>query len=336
MVTKYWFNLQLEPMIQRLPYKTKQFFFVLIKISLLVMAFYFIYNKLSKNKDLSFNDFIQFLSKNDVFSLKSICFLVLLSIINWFFEILKWQKLVCFITKVSFTNALKQSLGALTVSLFTPNRIGDYGAKALFFEGPLIKRVLLANLVSNLLQMLVTVLFGMIGMYLLSQKFPLPFQSNQLIILLILSLIIVVSMVWMLKRNHFKIKRFCLENLVLFFKNLPKKSLYLGFIFSFIRYAFFSFQYYYLLILFNVDIGYFEAMTIISSIYLISSIIPSIMILDVVIKAGISVYLFSLIGVNELIVLNTVTCMWILNFVLPSILGSYFILEFKLPKNKTC
>lgn len=336
MVTKYWFNLQLEPMMQRLPYKTKQFFFVLIKISLVVMAFYFIYFKLSKNEDLSFNDFNQFLTQNDVFSLNIIVFLMLLSIFNWFFEILKWQKLVSFLTKVSFTNALKQSLGALTVSLFTPNRIGDYGAKALYFQPPVRKFVLLVNLISNLLQMSVTVLFGIIGIYSLSKRFSLPFQSNHDVFFVILSFTALISIVWMLNISHFKIKGFGLGKLVLFFKTFPKKIMYQGFLFSCIRYAFFSFQFYYLLIVFNVDIGYFEAMEIISSIYLISSIIPSIMIFDVVIKAGISVYLFSLIGVNDLIVLNTVTCMWVLNFVLPSILGSYFILEFELPKNRAC
>ena len=94
----------------------------------------------------------------------------------------------------------------------------------------------------------------------------------------------------------------------------------------------FSFQIYYLLLLFGVEINYFAAMATISSMYLLSSIIPSIFIFDLIIKGGVSVYLFGLIGIHEAIILAIVTLMWILNFVLPSVIGSYHVLNFKLPK----
>ncbi len=46
-----------------LPNKIKQFFFVLIKISIVVGASYFIYNKLAHNDNLDFSIFIAFFSK---------------------------------------------------------------------------------------------------------------------------------------------------------------------------------------------------------------------------------------------------------------------------------
>lgn len=103
-------------------------------------------------------------------------------------------------------------------------------------------------------------------------------------------------------------------------------------LYSLVRYLTFSFQFYYLLFLFGVEISYFEAMIAISSMYLLSSIIPSIFIFDVVIKGGVAVYVFGLMGVSEVIILSVVTMMWILNFVLPSVIGSYHVLRFKLPK----
>ena len=147
----------------RLPYKTKQFFFVLIKLSIVVGAFYFIYHKIANNSALRFTDFVDFLAKNDAFSLKNIFFLVFLSIFNWFFEILKWKNLVGFIKKISIKNALEQSLGALTASLFTPNRIGEYGAKALYFKKSIRKHIVTMNLVGNLSQLAVTIVFGIVG-----------------------------------------------------------------------------------------------------------------------------------------------------------------------------
>ncbi|MCK5402416.1 MAG: hypothetical protein KAJ28_12350, partial [Flavobacteriaceae bacterium] len=146
-----------------LPYKTKQFFFALIKLSIVCGASYFIYNKLAYNDNLDFSVFIAFLIKNDVFLTKNILFVLILTIFNWFFEILKWQNLVSFIKNISFFEALKQSLAAHTASLFTPNRIGEYGAKAIYFAKPLRKRILLLNLIGNISQMTTTLLFGIIG-----------------------------------------------------------------------------------------------------------------------------------------------------------------------------
>ncbi|MGB5361890.1 MAG: hypothetical protein WBN17_01140, partial [Aureibaculum sp.] len=57
-------------------------------------------------------------------------------------------------------------------------------------------------------------------------------------------------------------------------------------------------------------------------------IIPSVFIFDVIIKGSVAVYLFSFAQVNELTILTIITIMWLLNFVLPSIFGSYFVLNF--------
>ncbi len=320
-------------MASRLTYKSKQLFFVLIKISLVVAAFYFIYQKLTKNSDLAFYDFLLFLNKNDSFSLKNIAFLVLLSGFNWFFEILKWQELVSFIQKTSLKNALEQSLGSLTASLFTPNRIGEYGAKAIYFKPPLRKRILLINLLSNLLQMGITAVLGVIGLLFFYQAYNINLPVNSFLIITSISIFIVVLIVFLFRNNNFSVKGFSLEKIKQFIIDFPRNKIVLATVFSLIRYLIFSFQFYYLLTLFGTDIGYLNAMMVITSMYLLASIIPSIFVFDVVIKGSIAVYLFSFLGIEELISLSVVTLMWILNFVFPSIIGSYYVLIFNFPKN---
>ena len=112
--------------------------------------------------------FLVLFQKNQ--SVAGIAFLLFLSFLNRYFEILKWQQLVSSLQKISFKKSMEQCLGSLTLSLLTPNRIGEYGAKALYFKSAFRKRVLFINLISNLLQMLVTVVFGIIGILLLSQS----------------------------------------------------------------------------------------------------------------------------------------------------------------------
>jgi hypothetical protein len=320
-------------MINSLPYKTKQFFFVLIKLSIVVGAFYFIYDKLTKNTQLNFSVFIDFLAKNDTFSIKNMLLLIIFSFFNWFFEILKWKTLIAQLKKVTFKDAMEQSLGSLTASLFTPNRIGEYGAKAMYYGSYLRKGVMGINLVSNLLQMIVTCSIGLIGFSFFITEYDLPINYFKLAKAFTLLLIVVIVVGLIIKNKKVRFKRFSIQKAKDMLLNYPKNKLSLGFLFSLMRYAIFSMQFYILLRFFDVNTSYFIAMTVISSMYLIASIIPSLFIFDVVIKGSIAVYLFAFIGVDEITILTIVTLMWLLNFVLPSIFGSYYVLSFKLPKD---
>lgn len=320
-------------MIGALSYKTKQFFFVLVKLSIVIGAFYFIYNKLTKNPDLNFNVFVDFLSKNDTFSLKNVLFLLFLTVFNWFFEILKWQKLVSFVKKISFKNALEQSLGALTASLFTPNRIGEYAAKTIYFSTLFRKRIVLLNLLGNMMQMSVTILFGTIGFLLYVSQYTIELNYSKIARFVIILLLIVSFIGFGVKKSTISIKGISFEKIMLFIVNLPRKIHIYGFSFSIIRYLIFSFQFYYVLLIFGVNLNYLETIIVIASMYLLSSLIPSIFIFDVIIKGSVAVYLFSFVGVNELTILSVVMIMWVLNFVLPSIFGSYYVLNFNLPEN---
>ncbi|MGB1307461.1 MAG: hypothetical protein ACPG6B_01025 [Oceanihabitans sp.] len=314
-------------------HKTKQFFFVLIKLSIVFGAFYFIYNKLTSNTELQFSEFLVFLKENDAFSIKNALILVFLSIFNWFFEILKWQKLVFVVRKLSFFEALKQSLSALTASLFTPNRIGDYGAKALYYKLADSKRIVLLNFIGNMQQMAVTTVFGLIGLYFFVTQYAIniPVRSVSRYFVIVIS-ITLFSVFGFKKQNKFGIKGFSVEKIIAFVKTISLKNKLYSFLFSLIRYLIFSFQFYYLLVLFKIDISIYNAFISITSMYFLASIVPTIFIFDVLIKGSVAVFVFSKIGVNNFTILSVVLAMWILNFVLPSILGSYFVLQYKLPK----
>ena len=315
-------------MISGLPYKTKQFFFVLIKLSIVVGAAYFIYNKLANNDELDFSVFIEFLTKNNAFSLKNGLFLLFLTIFNWFFEILKWQNLVNSITKISFFDALKQSLASHTASLFTPNRIGDYAAKTIYFGGHQRKKIVLLNLIGNMAQMLVTVLFGIIGLLLFNSQYQVDFSYYKLVRLLTYGFIGVAAIGFGIRHKRFQVKGFSFSKIWTFVKGISVNIHTKNILFSLIRYLIFSFQFYYLFILFGVDMSYVNAMILISTMYVLVSIIPTIFILDVVVKGSVALYVFGFADINNITILSVTTVMWLLNFGIPAVIGSYFVLNF--------
>lgn len=319
-------------MLARLPNKTKQFLIVIVKLLIIGGASYYIFNKLLNNESLDFNEFIAFLKENDSFSIKNMLFLIILTFFNWFFEILKWKKLVSSIKKISFKSTLEQSLGGQTASLITPNRIGDYGAKAIYYSKPFQKKIVLLNFLGNMAQMTVTILFGCIGLVLFNLKFQLKFNGFNFVLVLLIGVVALVFILYGLKSSKFKIKEFSIKRIIEFIKDLPLKIHIQNFGFSLLRYLIFSFQYYLLLVFFGIEITYISAMIVISSMYLLSSIIPTLAVFDVLVKTSVAVFFFSYLGIDEFTILSISTLMWLFNFMLPSVFGSYFVLNFKLPK----
>lgn len=318
-------------MLLRLPYKTKQFFFVLIKLSIVVGAFYFIYNKLTENKELSFSEFWAFLIKNDRFSVKMICLLLILSSFNWFFEIVKWQNLVSAIKRTTLKNSLEQTLGGLTASIITPNRIGEYGAKAMYFEKPLRKRILFLNLLGNLGQMAVTTIFGCVGLVFFIKIYDVSIDYYRVARLLVIIITLLSLTFFGLQKKVLRIKGFSFTHIINFTKSIESKIHAKSIFLSLLRYLIFSYQFFFLLTIFHIDLNYLEAMILITSMYFLASIIPTISIFDVVVKGSIAVFVFGYANIDAVIVLSIVTIMWILNFAIPSLVGSYYVLKFKLP-----
>jgi hypothetical protein len=90
----------------------------------------------------------------------------------------------------------------------------------------------------------------------------------------------------------------------------------------------FTHQFYYLLLIFKVDVSYFNAISAITTMYLIASMIPMLSLFDVVLKGTVAIWVFYFLGIAPVAILCITTLMWVLNFVIPALIGSYFVLRF--------
>jgi len=315
--------------LKKVSYKYRQFLLFLIKLSIVLGAFYFIFQKTVHNNSISLSEFILQLEKIFTNNYNAVFILLSFTFFNWFFEILKWKNLVTIIKNIPFIEALKQSLGSLTASLFTPNRIGEYGAKAFYFYKEQRKKILLLNLISNISQMTVTVVFGIVGLLFIvfNYAIDLPvFRARRLVYYLAILFLSIFGAQFFISK---KIRGFYFNKIVLFFKELPIFVIVKTMLFSIIRYLIFSHQFYYLLLLFGVEMDYNILIRLIFTMYLIASVIPSLPMFDWLIKGSVAVFVFGLVGVNELVVVSITTLMWLLNFAIPAIIGSYFVMNFK-------
>ena len=308
----------------RIPDKAKQFLIATIKLLVVGGAFYFIYNQLANNDQLDWERFLEKFNKN--WSVFGILFILSLSVLNRFFEILKWQNLVLYLHKISLPEATKQVLGALTAGLFTPNGVGEYAGKALFFERSKAKKVIFLNLICNGIQMILSVVFGLFGLLYFNANYNIITTKTVSILFGICFLLFGI----LFFSKKINIKGYSIEKLIHKINEIPKsihqKNIYL----AVCRYLIFSHQYYFLFLAFDVDLPYFTLIATIASVYFLASSLPTFQFLDFAVKGSVAVYFFGILGVNEWIVVFISTLMWFLNVVLPVIIGSYYVMNYKI------
>ncbi|OGS82300.1 MAG: hypothetical protein A3G95_08070 [Flavobacteria bacterium RIFCSPLOWO2_12_FULL_31_7] len=297
--------------------KTKQYLTLIIKLVIVFGAFYFIYDKLAHDEKLSWKQFSDILRHK--FTFGWILFMLFFSFLNRFLEILKWKNLVLVIQKISLFTATKQVLAGVTAGLFTPNGIGEYAGKAIYFPKKETKRVLFLNLICNGIQMVLTIVFGLIGLL---------YLGYTLYFFILIGVGFLVLTFLFLTKN-INIKGYSIALFLEKISEIPKKIHQKNILLAIARYLTFSHQYYFLFLLFGIEIDYFTLMATIMAVYFIASSLPSFQFLDFVVKGGVAIWFFEKLNIDEYVVLFISTFMWLLNVVLPVIIGSYFVLIYK-------
>lgn len=311
-----------------LSHKTKQYLLATAKVLVIAVTFGYIFYKINYNSSLQFSEFKDILLAKLSVSGYLFFFFFILAAANWFFEILKWQTLVSVIGKINFYTAIKQSLASLTLSLATPNRIGEYGAKAMFFEASKRKKVVLLNFISGSFQMVVTCFFGLIGLLYFLRNFNVSYSVKTLCYFGI-GIILLLAIGYYFKEKELLMKGFSISKIIQFFKQIPFHIKFKTLLFSAFRYIIFSGMFYGMLLFFGAEIAFLEAFAMIFAMYFLVSVIPTFFIFDVVIRGGVAVWLFSYVAVPEFTVLSTVFAIWLFNFVLPALFGSLFVLTYQ-------
>ncbi|MEN8804468.1 MAG: hypothetical protein ABF278_02435 [Wenyingzhuangia sp.] len=254
-----------------------------------------------------------FESKELMLFLNPVTFLTLLflSLGNWGFEVLKWKIVVETFDKISFKKATYETLVAYTYGIITPFNSGNYLKKIFFYPQVKTKDIVFVNLFKGIYQMIITLLFGSWGVCALIDKLDAKIFNQQGFLVLTSSIGTVVCLIF-----RKKIKSYI--------KSIPLKIHRQLFIYSAIKYLFFSFFLLYLLHQSTKD--YTELYAGICVIYLLSSLLPIINILDFAMKGSIALFVLVPLGYSDGNILMVYFLLWLYNHATPAILGS--ILQF--------
>lgn len=272
---------------------------------------------------------------------------VVLMFVNWGIEARKWQVLVQHVQHFSFLKAFKSVLSGCSITMLTPNRIGEYGGRILYVdEGNRIKAISL-TIVGSISQLLVTLVTGCLGLVFLrffSQNHNqgvaiLPEPWGNVLIYLSVTITVVLSLFYLrigwLVRMMEKVP--ALQKVVTHIRVLDEfDNIQLIRIFSLSlgRYVVFVLQYLLLLKVMNVELAPVTGFWLIAVFYLLLAMAPSIGFIELPLRVSACWALLKYFTSNELGVSAAALGIWLINLVVPAVIGSLLILSIKIVKDK--
>ena len=96
--------------------------------------------------------------------------------------------------------------------------------------------------------------------------------------------------------------------------------------YSVARYAVFTTQFFILLQMFEVQIAYADAIVLIMAMLFVISVIPTIAITEIGVRGSVAIFLFGLVSANTVGILSATFVMWIINLLLPALIGTTLFL----------
>lgn len=307
---------------------------------------YSIYQQVQHHKDLdqSWNLIKQTLVEK---GWKVISFVFVLMILNWGLEARKWQLLATKVQPISYWSAYKAILTGQAFALNTINRSGDFVGKVLYLEEGNRLRAIGLSLIGSMSQILVTFSLGFISLTilrftLLDNQAILPglsvFWLDALLIGLIPGIFLFgvfyfnVALVirWMERIPFVSKYKFFLEKM----ENLHNKELTRILLLSLFRYVVFVVQNVLLLKVFGVAANWQILVCLISVLFMLMAMIPTIALAELGIRGKLSLELFGLVSTNQLSILGASAGIWIINLIIPAMFGTVFLLGLRLFKQK--
>lgn len=303
-----------------------------IKVSILLLASWFIYAKLSDNKNLNhFIDLTHQLNKIQVGIV--LLFIFILMLINWLIESIKWKFLISKVEPISTKKAIESVFCGLTWAVFTPNRIGEYGGRIFFLSSRKRIQGMVAMSVGHIAQMVITNVVGALAILWFIYQFIaldswLYFSIAFLVcIFCIFFTIFYFNIHWLNNLiTHIKF----LKSIKSFFRVLTrykKSELSLIMLYSLARFCVFTTQYLLIIHLLIPEIPYHQASFLVFILFFIQSALPSLDLLDIGVRSMTATYFFSFITNQEIAVMASAALIWLVNLIIPAILGSFFVFK---------
>lgn len=258
-----------------------------------------------------------------------------LTLVNWLIEAKKWHYLVAKFEAIPFWRAFKATIAGTCFSLFTPNRVGEFVGRVIFITPKGRSKAVFATIVGSIAQFLVTILMGSIGaLWFLSTNVEIV-GIQGLGLNMMLSLSVILAFICALVYFQPSIIRGLFNNVpwlkkwrqaILVLDRYDRASLLIVLLLSLLRYLVFSTQFVLLLHFFEVDISIPNAYCSVFLVYLISTILPTVIFSELGVRELVAWSVMSTFTENEIGIVAASFVLWVINLLVPAAVGAFIVL----------
>ncbi len=308
----------------------KNSFSIFIKIIIGVISFWVIYSKFSSIPELK-EQSITNLSHSATVVL--LIFSLVLMPINWGIESYKWKSITSLVEPVSYSTAFQSVFSGICVGNIAPGRAMEFLAKVFFFKSQNRPSITILHFINGMFQMLITVSVGMIcvAAKLINQ------QGSNIIVYgtIVVGSLLILGFCWAITHVSFiqsklSFLRWFKKMEAKDFVKLPEILIVKLVLLSMARYMVFTIQFYLIYQAFSSNTDFVSLFMSIAAYFVLTSLIPMISIIEPAIRAAIALFVFNTSPDHTLVVILASTFLWIINVVIPSIIGYIVILRKKM------
>lgn len=320
--------------------KGNRFWFGIIKLLIAAVAFIFIYRQVISKENFSETLLIYELLFKDQGTRFLIFIVMLLMLLNWSLEALKWKLMMRNLEVIPFPRALAAVFSGLTVSFFTPNRIGEYAGRIFHLRKANKIKAALVTILESMSQLIITIVVGSLCLVVFLMRYSelhgyILWTTGVLMVVFSAVVLFLFLEVPVLDRSILKIERLKKMGKYLEILSEYKKSeLLLLLVLAFLRYLVFTLQFILVLRIFGISAPVTTLFPLISMVFFVMTLVPTFALSEIGVRGAVATYFLSKITPDALAILNASISLWLINLVTPALLGILFIFQFRFNSDK--
>ena len=263
-------------------------------------------------------------------------FVLLLLPFNWLLESFKWKLLVSTVQKITIPHAIKAVLAGISTGFITPNRVGEFAGRILFLKTENRKAGVTLSVVNSLTQNIIMALCGLPAALLFFSYKTGKLETDliQYLIVMIICLLIFGLIYFNIPKiaKHYQHSRFVakIKGFTDCLSGFSSMKLVQILLVSFVRYLIFCFQFFLLLRFFNIELMPWQAILAIPTTYLFVTFTPSLAFSEAAVRSSYAVLFIGVFASQIAGIALAGVCIWVINFVIPMLVGSVVLAKSKM------
>lgn len=249
--------------------------------------------------------------------------------VNWMVEAKKWQSLTLHLQRQSMAESFRSVMVGLSVSMLTPNRIGDFAGRISTLKPENRVEATMASFVGSFALVVSIFLFGLVA-FILEPVLPHSFEwiashHVQLSVVLAVLAVAVVAFYFCIGKvaPRFSFRPWpWLERFVQGAGRHSVGGLFRAFAYSCLRYAVFSFQFYLALESVGVSLSPHDAFCSIALMYFFVTLIPTFALVEWGVRGSMALLFITPVGGLPTQVMIATIVVWLLNVAIPALYGA--------------